>query len=78
MQSVVIMHATQVVLIDGTAYSPAQSRACNLVESKMYSAVNPRIGDIVGNLLKRGVLQDDVGDGGIGQSHQAALAVKTL
>ena len=51
-RSVVIMHATQVVLIDGTAHSPAQSRTCNLVEAKMYSAVNARVGDVVGNLLK--------------------------
>jgi hypothetical protein len=60
-QSVVIVQATQVVLVDGAAYSPAQARPCLLVGSKMYSAVNTSIGDVVGNLLERTVLQDDVG-----------------
>src|SRR6476660_5641286 len=77
-QSVVIVHATQVVFIDGTAYSPAQSRTCNLVESKMYSAINARVGDIVGYLLKRGVLQDDVGHRRIRQRDRvSSFAVHT-
>jgi hypothetical protein len=60
-----LVHGTQVILVDGAAYSPAQPRACHLVESKMYSAVNARVGDVVGNLLKRGVLQDYAGYRGV-------------
>src|ERR1700746_1780099 len=60
-----LVHCTQVILVDGAAYSPAQPRACHLVESKMYSAVNARVGDVVGNLLKRGVLQDYAGHRGV-------------
>jgi len=49
---VVIVHRTQVVLIDSCADSPAQVRTSLLVGSKMYSAVNTRVGDVAGNLLK--------------------------
>ena len=59
------------------AYSPAQARTRNLVGSKMYSAVNARVGDVVGNLLKRGVLQDDVGHRRIRQrDRMSSLAVQ--
>ena len=58
---VVIVHRTQVVLVDCCADGPAQVRTSLLVGSKMYSAVNARVGNIIGDLLKRGVLQDDAG-----------------
>ena len=59
--SVVIAYGTQVVLINGTAYGSTQLRACNLVGSEMYPAVDARVGDVVGNLSNRCVLQDDTG-----------------
>ncbi len=72
------MHGTQVVLVDRGGDSPSQAPACHLVEAKMYSAVDARIVDIIGNLLERGVLQNDVRHGRIGQrDRMSALAVKT-
>ncbi len=45
-----IVHSTQVVLVDCLADSSAQTRSCILVGSKMYPAVNASVGDVVGNL----------------------------
>jgi hypothetical protein len=64
-RSIGTVHGTQVDLVHGGTYSPTQERTCRLVSSKMYSAVNARVGNVVGNLIKRGVLQDDVGHGGV-------------
>jgi len=64
-QSVVMVHGAQVVLIDGSAYSPPQACACDLVGAEMYPAVNTRVGDIVSDLMERGVLQNDTGQQGI-------------
>ena len=47
---VTTMHSSQVGLVDCSADSPAQTRSCILVESKMNSAVNASVGDVVGNL----------------------------
>src|SRR5215472_6288625 len=66
-QSFVMVHRTQVVLVDRGADSAAQIRTCFLVGPKMYPAVNACVGDIVGDLLKGGVLQNDGGHGRIGQ-----------
>jgi len=44
------VHSTQVVLVDCCADSPAKASSCGLVESKMYSAVNASVGDVVDNL----------------------------
>ena len=63
--SVAIMHGTQVVLVDRRADSAAQGRASVLVGSKMYAAVDASVGYVVGNLLERGVLQDDCGHCGV-------------
>jgi hypothetical protein len=46
---------TQVVPVDGRAYSLFQALACDLIGSKMYPTVHARVGDIVGNLLERHV-----------------------
>jgi hypothetical protein len=44
----------------------------------MYSSVNARVGDVIVYLVKRGVLQNGVGNRGIRQrDRMAALAVKT-
>ena len=64
-RSFVIVHATQVVLVHGLADSVSQALACDLIGSKMYPPVNTCVGDVVGNLLERRVLQHDVGHGGI-------------
>jgi hypothetical protein len=50
-QSFVIVHRTQVFLVDRGADSAAQVRTCFLVGPKMYPAVNACVGDIVGDLL---------------------------
>jgi hypothetical protein len=52
---------TQVVFIDRCADSPSHIRACLLIGSEVNPAINPRIGDVVCDLLKRVVMQDDVG-----------------
>jgi hypothetical protein len=64
-RSVVIMHATQVVRVHGLADSVSQELAGDLIGSKMYPTVNTRVGDVVGNLLERRVLQHDVRHVGI-------------
>ncbi len=46
----IMVHSTQVDLVDFCADSSAQSRSCILVGSKMYPAVNASVGDVVGNL----------------------------
>ena len=46
----IIVHSTQVDLVDFCADSSAQTRSCILVGSKMYPAVNASVGDVVGNL----------------------------
>ena len=61
-QSVVIVQATQLVLADGPADGPSQSLASHLVGSKMDPAVNASVRDVVSNLVKRSVAQDDVGN----------------
>jgi hypothetical protein len=48
----ITMLGTQVVLVDYCADSPAQTRSCILVGSKMNPAVNASVGDVVGNLLE--------------------------
>jgi hypothetical protein len=47
---VITVHGTQVVLIDCCADISAQTRSCILVGSKMNSAVDASVGDVVGNL----------------------------
>ncbi len=72
------MHGTQVVLVDCRADCPSQARSCVLVSSKMYAAIDACVVDIVVNLLKRGVLQNDGGHHGVGQRDGvSALAVQT-
>ena len=76
--SVLIVHGTQVVFKNRSADSSPQVRAGLLVSSKMYPAVNARVGDVAGNLLKRAILQDDVGHRRIRQrDRMASLTVKT-
>src|SRR3954470_11727608 len=76
--SIVIVHGTQVVLINCSADRPSKARSCYLVESEMYSAVNARVGDVVENLRERGVLKRDVGFCAIrDRDRMASLAVKT-
>ena len=53
------MHSTQVVFVDGRANSPSEALTGILVGSKMDSAVDARAADVVGDLFKRGVLQDN-------------------
>jgi hypothetical protein len=48
----IMVHSTQVDLVDYCADSPAQTRTCILVGSKMNPAVNASVGDVVGNLLE--------------------------
>jgi hypothetical protein len=47
---VIAAHSTQVVLVDCFADSQPQQRSCVLVGSKMYSAINASVGDVIGNL----------------------------
>lgn len=56
------MYGAQIVLVDFTTESAALLRSCLLVGSEVDPAVNPRIGDVIRDLLERGVLQDDVGN----------------
>ena len=73
-----IVHWTQVVLINCASDSLTQPRACHLVGSEVYPAINAGVGDVVRNLLKRGVLQDDVGQRRIRQRDgMPRFAVKT-
>jgi hypothetical protein len=44
------MHSTQVVLVNCGPDSPAQASSCVLVGSKMNSAVNASVRNVVGNL----------------------------
>ena len=60
-QSLVTVHGVQVVFVNRSADSLPEVRARLLITSKMYPTVNARVGDAVGYLLRRGVLQDDVG-----------------
>jgi hypothetical protein len=46
----IMVHSTQVDLVDDCADSSAQTRTCVLVEPKMNSAINASVGDVVGNL----------------------------
>ena len=48
----IMVHSTQVDLVDDCADSSAQTRTCILVGSKMNPAVNASVGDVVGNLLE--------------------------
>jgi hypothetical protein len=48
--AVITVHSTQVVLVDCCPDSPAQTRSCILVGSKMNPAVNASVGDVIGNL----------------------------
>src|SRR6266849_5881179 len=74
----VITQRTQVVLIDCGTDGTTQLCSCHLVGPKMYSAVDARVGDVVGNLLKRGILQHDAGHGRICQcDRMSSFAVKT-
>ena len=77
-KSRVIVHWTQVVLVNRGTDSSAQVRARLLVSSKMYPAVNARVRNVIRNLLKRGVLQDDVGHHRIGQGDRmSSFALET-
>jgi hypothetical protein len=58
--AIIIVPSAQVVLIDCSADSLAQASSCRLVGSKMYPAINASVGNIVGNLPERGVLQNSV------------------
>src|SRR5271154_2330957 len=49
---VATMHGRQVVLVDCAADRSAQTRSCILVGSKMNSAINASIRDVVGNLVE--------------------------
>src|SRR5277367_5619153 len=51
---VIVVHRTQVVLVDCFADSQPQQRSCVLVGSKMDPAVNTSVADVVGNLPERG------------------------
>src|SRR5580704_10161984 len=62
---VVIVHRTQVVLVDFSADGQSQHRACVLVGPEMDAAINTSVADVVGDLLERGVLQDDGRHGGV-------------
>ena len=77
-QSFVIVRRTQVVFVNRSADSATEVRARLLVTSKMDAAVDARVGDVVGYLLERGVLQDDFGYRGVRQRNRmAGFAVKT-
>src|ERR1700733_1533187 len=60
---VIIMHGAQGVLVDFFADSQPEPRSCVLVGSKMDTAENASVADVVGNLPERGVLQDNGGRG---------------
>src|ERR1700722_19018914 len=75
---VVIMHWTQVVLVDFFADSQPQHRSCVLVGSKMDPTINTSVADVAGNLLERSVLQDNGGRGGVRQrDRMSSFAVET-
>src|ERR1700730_12156582 len=59
--SVVIVHGTQVVLVDCFADGPSQAGACVLVCPKMNATIDTGVVEIVVNLLQHGVLQNDGG-----------------
>ena len=65
-QSLVVVHRAQVVFKDYGADRAAQVRTHLLVGSKMYPPVNACVGDVVGNLPERRVLQNEGGHCGIG------------
>src|SRR5262249_50805971 len=76
--SIVIVHGTQVVLVNCGADCSTHLFSCHLIGSKMYPAVNTCIGDILGNLPERCVIHDDVGDGRIRQcDRMSSFPVKT-
>ena len=68
-----MVHATQVVLIYSLPYCLSQVLTRNLVGSKMYPSENARVGDIVGDLIKRGVLQSDGGHCRIRQCDRVSM-----
>src|ERR1035438_5134249 len=72
-ESVVLVGGTQVVPIDGPAYALSQFLAGILVGSKMNPAVNASVRDVVSNLVKRAVLQDDVGHRRIRQRDRMSI-----
>ena len=65
MQSLVTVHGTQVVLVDCGADSQPQGCASVLIGAEVDSAIDAGVGDIVRDLVKPGVLQDDAGHRGI-------------
>src|SRR5450432_471985 len=68
-----MVHATQVALVDSLPYCPSQVLARDLVGSKMYPSENARVGDIVDDLIKRGVLQSDGGHRRIRQCYRMSI-----
>ena len=78
LSSLVIVHGTQVVLVDCSANCPSQVRSCDLVCSKMYAAVDACVVAIIVNLFKGGVLQNDAGHSGVRQCDRVStLTVQT-
>src|SRR5215467_10034172 len=77
-RSFVMVYTTQVVFVHGGADSSSEVRARLLVTSKMYPTVNACVRNVVGNLLKRSVFQDDVGYRRIRQcDRMSSFAVNT-
>ena len=65
--------------VHGLAYRLPQDHARVLIGPKMYPAVDACVGDVVGDLLERGVLQHDVWPRRVGQGDRmSAFAVKTF
>jgi hypothetical protein len=76
--SVVIMHGTQVPLVDRGSDGPAQSFTGVLVKSEVNATIDAGVGDVVSDLLERSVLQNDAGQCRVRYCDQVpALAVKT-
>src|SRR5215469_10809089 len=66
----VVMHRAQVVLINRGSDGASQSRSGVLVGAEVNAAVDSGVGDVVRNLLKRRVLQDDAGHRRIRQRNE--------
>jgi hypothetical protein len=76
--NIVIVHRTQIVFEHRGPDSSSEIRARLLVAFKMYPAVNARVRDVVGNLPKRGILQNDGGHRWIRQSNgMSSFAVES-
>ena len=59
--SVVIMHGAQIVFENRSADGTTQGCAGVLIGSEMNAAIDAGVGNVVGDLAKSDILQDDAG-----------------